>query len=235
MGSRVDQSPETLLAHVRSAANLDQLSQALDLFGTAIENLMATQHWNDVVKFLYEVVQGDAQATAPDVKSAYRLTLRRVAKPSLFRALATNFAGARADHPKYLAILARYGEEAAEALIEQLVYAEQAKERRALFDGIVHLRAGVSTLIYMLQDRRWYAARNAADLLGEMGAADAEGALIECLRHDEARVRRSAAGALAKLGTPGALAARKAAMHHASPDVRMQATIAVATRKDPET
>src|SRR5437773_4521817 len=68
-----------------------------------------------------------------------------------------------------------------------------------------------------------------------MGAADAEGALIECLRHDEARVRRSAAGALAKLGTPGALAALKAAMHDASPDVRMQATIAVATRKDPET
>jgi HEAT repeat protein len=159
--------------------------------------------------------------------------MRRAAHPSFFRAMAGLLTRAGDSRVKYIAIFARYDDDAVEALIEQLAYAELAKDRRILFDAIVQLRRGVPTLTHMLNDKRWYVARNAAELLGEMGATDAEAALVRSLRHDDHRVRRSAAAALAKLGSRGAVAALRAAMLDASPNVRMQATIAVATRKDP--
>jgi hypothetical protein len=42
------------------------------------------------------------------------------------------------------------------------------RERRVYFDALVSLRAGTSTLLHMLGDARWFVARNAVDLLGEM-------------------------------------------------------------------
>jgi HEAT repeat protein len=59
--------------------------------------------------------------------------------------------------------------------------------------------------------------------------------LIRCLRHEDARVRRSSAAALAKLGTPTAMAALTNAMRDPSPNVRMQAVLAIAMRKEPRT
>jgi HEAT repeat protein len=183
---------------------------------------------------LYDVIDVESQTADPELKKAFKFTVSRAGHPAFFRALATTLVRAAGEtRVKYVAVFGRYGDEAIEALIEQLAYAELAKDRRILFDAVVQLRRGVPTLIQMLDDKRWYVARNAAELLGEMGAAEAEVPLVRSLRHHDARVRRSAATALAKLGSRGAVAALRAAMLDASPNVRMQATIAVATRKDP--
>ena len=68
-------------------------------------------------------------------------------------------------------------------------------------------RPGVPTLIHMLGDARWFVARNAAELLGEMQAREAEPQLTELLRHSDDRVRRAATSALMRLGTSRAMQA----------------------------
>jgi HEAT repeat protein len=72
-------------------------------------------------------------------------------------------------------------------------------------------------------------------LLGEMTTIAAEDALIALLRHTDDRVRRSATNALLKLGTPDALKGIYEAVSDSSPEVRLQATAAIATKKDGRT
>jgi HEAT repeat protein len=76
-----------------------------------------------------------------------------------------------------------------------------------------------------LGDGRWYVVRNAAELIGEMRATEAEQALAWLVNHPDARVRRSVTTALAKLDTPGARAALREAIRDTSPDVRMNALL----------
>ena len=87
----------------------------------------------------------------------------------------------------------------------------------------------------MLGDARWFVARNAADLLGELKATDAEPALEGLLRHGDERVRRAATNALMQLGSESAREAVREAVRDSSPQVRMQAAFAIASQGDPKT
>ncbi|OYV70080.1 MAG: hypothetical protein B7Z72_07390 [Gemmatimonadetes bacterium 21-71-4] len=104
-----------------------------------------------------------------------------------------------------------------------------------LFEVLRPLEATVPALIHMLGDARWFVARNAADLLGELHAAAAESALIGCMRHGDDRVRRSATNALMQLGTESGRQAVRSAVRDAAPQVRMQAAFAIAENRDPQT
>ncbi len=143
----------------------------------------------------------EGDKTDPEMKRAYASAIRRLAKPALLRTVASVLPRRKERADELLAVLARTGEEGAEALIEQLTAAQSLSERRVFFDSLVKLKAGVGTLTHMLGDPRWYVARNAADLLGELNAVDAQDPLGELLRHDDDRVRRAATNALGKLGT----------------------------------
>ena len=154
-----------------------------------------------------------------------------MAKPTLLRAVAQMLPRRRDRIEDYMAILTRTGEDGADALIEQLTNAASLSDRRVYFDALVQLNAGVSALVHMLGDARWYVARNAADLLGEMNAVEAEGPLSELLKHDDDRVRRAAATSLAKLGTPRAVQALHVALRDTSPEVRKQAAAGLSARK----
>jgi HEAT repeat protein len=228
----VKSKPDALVASLHAANSLADVSAVLDQLGALILTAQAAEKHHDAALLLYEVIQAETLADA-ELKRAFKLALTRTARPAFFRGLAALLTRAAENRLKYITIFGRFGDEAVEALIEQLAYAELAKERRILFDALVQLRRGVPSLVNMLDDKRWYVARNAAELLGEMCATEGEGALVRTLRHDDHRVRRSAATALAKMGSRGAVSALRAAMLDASPNVRMQATIAVATRKDP--
>jgi HEAT repeat protein len=229
----VGAKPDELIASLRRATRLMDLRATLDRLGNLIIAAQTQEKHHDAALLLYEVIQSEAQVGNAELKHEFKLTLTRVGQPGFFRALAGSMSRVAEQRVKYITVFGRYGDEAVEALIEQLAYAELAKERRILFDAIVQLRRGVPMLVQMLDDKRWYVARNAAELLGEMCATEGEAGLVRALRHDDHRVRRSAAAALAKMGSRGAVSALRAAMLDASPNVRMQATIAVATRKDP--
>ena len=125
-------------------------------------------------------------------------------------------------------MLARAGEDGADALIEQIAAISGQNERRVYFDALLQLQAGVPTLIHMLGDARWFVARNAAELLGEMQASEAEPQLTELLRHSDDRVRRAATSALMRLGTSRAMQAIQDALKDGAPAMRMQAAAALA-------
>jgi len=181
------------------------------------------------------VVQRDAAVPDGDMKRAFSFAIRRMSKPALLRAVATLIPKKPERKQHYYEVLERTAEEGAESLIEQIAQAQTTEDRRALFEVLVELAAAVPALTRMLSDSRWFIVRNAADLLGEMKAGAAEEALVDLLRHTDDRVRRSATNALLRLGTPNALKAIYEAVNDASPEVRMQAAAAIATKRDGRT
>ena len=125
------------------------------------------------------------------------------------------------------------GPEGAEALIDLLTTADVLTDRRAYLAALVKCRDAVPTLIHLLGDKRWYVARNASDLLGEMRAIEAENALLDVVKHSEERVRRSVATALSRLGTPRSIQAVQQMMADPVPEVRVHAVQGLGSTKFP--
>jgi HEAT repeat protein len=183
----------------------------------------------------HEIVARDAKLDDGEIKRAHVMAIRRLSKPALLRAVASMIPKKPERRQQYYEILARTGEEGADALIEQITQAPTANDRRLLMEVLEELPDAVPALVRMLGDSRWFVVRNAADLLGEMEAKRAEDALIGLLKHTDDRVRRSATNALMKLGTTDALRAIYDAVNDNSPEVRMQVAAAIANRRDAKT
>jgi len=132
--------------------------------------------------------------------------LDEMSTPAIIRQFAQSLP-LRSDRAPLLLVLKRSGDVGAHALIAHLMAAETLEERRAYFDSIVALRAGIPRLVDALGHPQWYIVRNAAALLGEMRVVEADEALVPLLVHPHARVREAAAAALSRLGTETARAA----------------------------
>lgn len=157
--------------------------------------------------------------------------LRRLITPTSLRLLAQAAARTRARAEGVQAVLAFAGEPGAAAIITQVTLARTLADRRQFFELLLKLPLAATVLTKMLGSTHWYVARNAADLLGQLHATEAEGALAAALQHPDERVRRVAAHALAKLGTPTAVEGLRTALSDASPLVRAQAATGLAGRK----
>jgi HEAT repeat protein len=224
-------SAEDLLRQLDATRSPNIATRLLDDIVIVIENAAREGKHDTVATAFHGVVAREAALAENDLKRAYVMALRRLTKATLLRAVATMLPRKRDRHDDYMMVLARCGEDGADALIDQLTGAQSLSDRRVFFDALVRLNAGVPALIHMLGDARWYVARNAADLLGEMQAEEAQGPLSELLKHDDDRVRRAAITALAKLTSPKALDSLRVAMRDSSPQVRMQAASGMGTRK----
>jgi HEAT repeat protein len=210
-------------------------TKALDDLVTLAEHSARIGKPKVVADVLAGVLARDSKLADGEVKSAFVMSLRRLSKPALLRAVAGMLIKNPERKQSNYDILKRTGEDGAEAVIEQVGQARTAEERAALIEVLEELPEAVSALIRMLGDSRWFVVRNAADLLGELVAVKAEDALVLLLRHTDDRVRRSATNALLKLGTPDAVKGVYEAVNDSSPEVRMQAAAAIATRKDGKT
>lgn len=96
--------------------------------------------------------------------------------------------------------------------------------RRAMLRVVTTMAEnGSSILAEMVDDSNWRVARNAVQLVGELGHDDAMQHLTVALGNDDARVRREVLNALAKLGgeDAGILAVGK--LEDPDPSVRAQA------------
>jgi len=222
---------DELFARLDATASVGVASRLLDQVVAMAENQARANKTVAVADVMAKVVAREAQRTDPDMKRALSAAIRRLSKPTTLRAVAAVLPRRKERIDEFLAILARTGDEGAEALIEQLTAAQSLSERRVYFDALVRLKAGTTTLVHMLGDPRWYVARNAADLLGELNAIDADVPLSDLLNHDDDRVRRAAAHALGKLGTAHAVVALRKALKDQSPHVRALAAAGLAGRK----
>jgi HEAT repeat protein len=131
------------------------------------------------------------------------------------------------------AVVFHAGEDGAAAVVAQVILAATLADRRLYFEMLLKLPLAIPVLSKMLGAPHWHVARNAADLLGELRAAEAEGPLTAALQHADERVRRAAAHALAKIGTPSAADSLGSALADSSPLVRVQVAAGLSTRKAP--
>jgi HEAT repeat protein len=227
---RPRESADEYFEKLDSTSSISATSRLLDHVVAAAEQFARESKPLAVADLFYKIVSREQDKSDPDLKRAYSAAIRRLCKPTVLRSVASVLPKRKERASDFLAVLARAGEEGAEALIEQLTAAQSLTERRVYFSALVTLKAGTSTLTHMLGDARWYVARNAADLLGELNAVEAEGPLAELLKHDDERVRRAATNALAKLGTAHANLALKRALRDSSPQVRATAAAGLAGR-----
>jgi len=226
-------SAADLLEELDGARSVKAAMPLLNDLVTIAEDAAREGRHDVVADVFHGVVAREESLAHAELKRACTMTVRRLARPALLRSVAQMLPRRRKRVDDYVRVLARGGEDGAEALIEQLTAAQSLSDRRIYFDSLVKLSAGVPALIHMLGDARWYVVRNAADLLGEMQAERAQGSLAQLLKHDDERVRQAAAGALSKLTTPKAVGAMQQALRDRSPRVRIQAAAGMGLRKDP--
>lgn len=179
------------------------------------------------------IVKREQAAVNPNLRRAYAMAMRRLAKKPMLTVIAPLLVSQREMYDELFAVFARTGEDGAEALIEQLSAAQSLAERRIYFDSLRKVNAGVKVLIYMLGDSRWYVVRNAADLLGEMSANEAEPRLTELLQHEDDRVRKAAVSALSRMTGAGAVKGLAASLADGAPGVRVRAAAALGAAKTP--
>ena len=229
------ESHDALLRQLESSLDSSVIAYALEDLAVLAETAVREGKPAVVSEIMFRLGRRETDVEHFESKRAFTMTLRRLAKPELLRMVARHLPHDTERREEHEAVLARAGEEGADALIEQIGAVAHQRDRRVYFDALLRMKSGVPALLHMLSDTRWFVARNAAELLGEMQVAEAEQPLGELLRHDDERVRRSATGALMRLGTPRALQAIQQALSDALPQTRMQAAAALVSRKDVRT
>ncbi len=228
-------TPAEVFAALDGATTAEAVTHVLDDLVSLAEHSVRMGKPGTVGELLYGASQREAGLGDAEMKRAYGLALRRLTKPATLRAVATLIPRKPEKRQQYYEVLVRAGADGAEAVIEQITQAQTHEDRRRLFEVLQLLDNAVPALKRMLGDSRWFVVRNAADLLGELAVPAGEDALVALLHHGDDRVRRSATNALLKLGTPNALRGIYEAFNDSSPEVRMQATAAIATKKDGKT
>lgn len=223
-------TPQELLARLDSESSPTTLIELLDELAARAEEAIGDERPAVAIEIFHRIVLRERDAHEFEVKRAFVLTVKRLTKPALLKAVVRELT--RESREAALAVLGRTGEDGADAVIEQLAAEEGRHERLAYFEALVQLQAGVPTLLHMLGDPRWYVARNAAAILGEMQAREAEKPLAGLLHHDDERVRHAATVALMRLGTARSLPTIQEALKDRAPQLRMQAAAALVGRKE---
>ena len=227
-------SDDELIEQLRTRVTPQNAMRLLDELVAVAETRAEEGRWEVVARIFDMFVRNESAAEHnAGLRRSYTIMIRRLAKPTSLRGIA-GLLPRRPDLRDALhAVLLRLGPDGAEALIDLLTTADSLTDRRAYLAALVKCRDAVPTLIHLLGDKRWYVARNAADLLGEMRALEAENALLEVVSHREERVRRSVATALSRLGTPRAIQAVQQMFTDAVPEVRVHAVQGIGSTKSP--
>ena len=224
-------TPAALFETFDAATGAPLLARLLDELVRIAEGAVRDGDHALVSEIFHRIVARERQVHDADARRSFMLTIRRLSRGAVLRTVAQGLVRAPGRREQQLIVLTRTGEDGADALIEQLAAAEERSERRIYFDALLELRAGVPTLLHMLGDPRWFVARNAAALLGELGPAEAEQPLSELLHHDDERVRHAATIALMRLGTPRSMPAIEQALRDSAPQIRMQAAAMLVERR----
>ena len=227
-------SDDELIERVRTGVTSQNVSRVLDEVATVAEARAGEGRWEVVARVLEAFVVNEVAAEHDaEMRRAYTIGVRRLAKPTLIRGIAGLLPRRRELREALHVVLPRLGPDGAEALIDLLTAADSLTDRRAYLAVLAKIRDAVPTLIHLLGDNRWYVVRNAIDLLGEMRAAEAENALLDVVTHREERVRRSAATTLARLGTARSLQAIEKMATDPVPEVRSHAVQGLGSVKSP--
>ncbi len=224
---------EDVLRRLARPLMLGTAPQILDDLSRLAEEFARDGLWEGVAELMQRVVAREGEVTDADVKRAFLIHIRRLCKPGIFRGLAQLLVKRRDLREELEPVFVRAGDVGAEALIDLMVSANLAAERRVYRSMIARCPAAAVPLKHLLHDGRWYVVRNAADLLGEMGVRESDAELMAALKHSDARVRRAAVGALARLGTARGVHAIQHLLGDSNAAVRLQAVHGLASARLP--
>ena len=226
------ESVDDLLAQLDRVDDVEDATEITRLVGAlALQAEDAGQAGKAVIvsKIMTRIAAREQSIVYAESKRACSLTLRR---PELLRVIAAKLPNHLDRRDEFIAVLTRAGENGSEALVEQLMLEPHQKDRRVYFDALMQLNAGVPSLLHMLHDSRWFAMRNAAELLGEMHVSRAEHPLTDLQTHPDERVARAAKNALLRMNTPRAMVTIEQVFKTGDAQYRTEAAAALVARKD---
>jgi HEAT repeat protein len=193
--------PDRLFLHLDAAITPRAAARELDALLKVVAEATARARHEVVADLLHGIVTREAALEDDAMRRQYGIILRRAAVPPILRSLTLLLPRNRERHDVYMTVLARCEDAGAEALAEALIAAPSIGDRRVYYDALIRMRSGIRTVMHMLGDTRWFVARNAAELLGELKVTEAEAELTPLLEHADDRVRSAAAVALARIGS----------------------------------
>ncbi len=226
------ESLDDLLKQFDTAADADEISRLLGDLATLAEDAAHVGRGAVACRIMAHMARREPQIADPESRRSCGLTLSRLGRSDVVRVIASQMPRYPDKREEFASVLIRAGENGADAMLEQLMTEESQKDRRVYFDALVQLNTGVPALLHMLKDQRWYVARNAAELLGEMRVARADYPLNQLESHPDERVRRAAKVALMRLGTPRSMAAIEDVLKSGDAQFRIEAASALVSRKD---
>jgi hypothetical protein len=240
-------SAGTEMSGPKAGVTGDQLLKALDdsADAEAVENIVNALvpyvtgavdagKTDDAVAAVRGMARREMRATDDTIRKLIGQALRRVMTSRLTLAILKLLPGAGDKLPEFAHVLSYGGDAAVETLVDRLTESEQAKERRAIFSVLVQLKTGVPLFIHMLGDRRWFVVRNAADLLAQVGAPEAEEPLIGALHTEDPRARRSVITALSRYHSAKSQGSVRRALKDQAPEVRLAAANGIGRVKTAE-
>lgn len=205
-------------------------AEFLNKMVTAGEEAARRGAWGEVLKAAVALIQHEDDQPEGDARRGFGLSLRRLVPRTVLEQLA-RLAVPAATRQDALTVLRRMGADSTEILLELLIAAEGAGERRAYFNALTHMTEGTQLLVHMLTHDEWFVLRNVAELCGEMRLEEAVLPLAKKMSHQDERVRRAVAGALARIGTPGTVEPLRQALQDPSAQVRRMAVAGVDSRR----
>lgn len=215
-------------AHSASAAALNalppsELSARAEEVAVKVAIAVASAEADEVLSGLCLLFVGEQSAPDPVRKGVWMGAFDKAATLSALDQASSLLPDAGSEAGVLRGLLRRAGEPGAEVLIAHLPRASTLTRRRVYFDAIVELRKGVPQLIDALESTQWFVARNAALVLGEMKALEAEQSLGRLLGHHDERVRVAAISALGQMDRPSTRLLVQAGISDSSPEVRRRA------------
>ena len=179
------------------------------------------EDWGGLLEVALLIAEGESEAPSELASSTYRIELKRLMSRKHLAMVARFLQGERKQDA--IALLRRFGADSTEILMDLLIQAMTIGERRGYYSAITQMSAGTEAVVQHLGHQQWYVVRNAADLCGEMGLADAVPELAKQNNHADERVRKAVAEALGKIGTMQAMAPLRTLLTDESPAVRLKA------------
>jgi hypothetical protein len=173
----------------------------------------------------------EAEATDPEARRHYVLTVRRLTKPWLLQPIARVFVDDPGRRDEALAILARCRTDGVDAVVDQLGRAATGEQRKTFLGILDQLPATDEAIVAMLADVRPHMMRLAAEQIARRRPPDGDRALADQLTNADARVRRAAVRALGAYDTQFSVDAVARVLDDPVVEVRLEAVAALAGRR----
>lgn len=197
----------------------------------AVEQATREGRTNAAMTVFGHLLVHEAEATDPEVRRHFVLTVRRLTKPWLLQPIARVFIDDPGRAEEALAILTRCGTDGVDSVVDQLGRAATGAQRKTYLAILDQLPSTDEAIVAMLADVRPHMMRLAAEQIARRRPVDGDRALADQLTNADARVRRAAARALGAYETQFAVDAIARVLDDPVVEVRLEAVAALANRR----